>query len=147
MEEERMLMARARKQVIEELPPAECWHLLEADGVGRLATATVDPVTGAVAPDLFPVNFHAHEGAILFRSGPGSKLVDLTSQPAVAFQTDGRRGRRYWSIVVHGHAHRLALDDDIMESGILDLQATHPTEKWNYVRIDVESITGIRFRR
>lgn len=140
-------MAVVPEPVVEELSTPECWRLLENDGVGRLATAVIDPVTGAVAPDIFPVDFHAHDGAILFRTGPGSKLIDLTEQPAVAFQTDGHRGRTYWSVVAHGRAHRLGFDSDIEESGILDLQATHPTEKWNYVRIEVESITGIRFRR
>ena len=142
-----MIVAVAPEPVDEELSSLECWRLLENDGVGRLATAVVDPVTSVVVPDIFPINFHAHNGAILFRTGPGSKLIDLTAQPAVAFQTDGHRGRTYWSVVAHGHAHRLGLDSDIEESGILELQATHPTEKWNYVRIEVESITGIRFRR
>lgn len=139
-------MADAAEPVVEELSTPECWQLLGKDGIGRLATAVVDPVTGAVMPDIFPVDFHVHDGAILFRTGPGSKLVDLTAQPAIAFQTDGHSGRRHWSVVAHGRAHRLALDGDIVESGILELQATHPTDKWNYVRIEVETITGIRFR-
>lgn len=140
-------MAATPEPVVADLSTAECWRLLAKDGVGRLATAVVDPATGEVAPDIFPINFHAHDGAILFRTGPGSKLIDLTAQPAVAFQTDGRRGRLYWSVVVHGRGHRLALDSDIEQSGILETRATHPTEKWNYVRIEVDSITGIRFRR
>lgn len=131
---------------VETLPADECWHLLANDGVGRLATAIVSPVTGEVEPDIFPINFHVHDGAVLFRTGPGSKLIDLTAQPAVAFQTDGRRGRSYWSIVVRGRARRLAFDSDIEQSGILETFAAHPTEKWNYVRIEVDSITGIRFR-
>jgi hypothetical protein len=134
------------RQAVEELTVAECWQLLAPDGIGRLATAVVDPSTGTVEPDIFPIDYHVHDGAILFRTGPGSKLIDLTAQPAVAFQTDGRRGREHWSVVVHGHARRLGLDSDIEDSGILGLDATHPTEKWNYVRVDVDSITGIRFR-
>lgn len=140
-------MAATPEPAVEDLSTTECWRLLAKDGVGRLATAAVDPVAGDLELDIFPINFHAHDGAILFRTGPGSKLIDLTAQPAVAFQTDGRRGRRYWSVVVHGHAQRLALDSDIEQSGILETRAIHPTEKWNYVRIEVESITGIRFRR
>ena len=140
-------MAATPEPAVADLSVPECWHLLAKDGVGRLATAVVDPDTGEVKPDIFPINFHSHDGAILFRTGPGSKLIDLTAQPAVAFQTDGRRGRLYWSVVVHGHAQRLGLDSDIEQSGILETRAIHPTEKWNYVRIDVDSITGIRFRR
>lgn len=140
-------MAATPEPAVVDLSTTECWRLLAKGGVGRLATAVVDPATGNVEPDIFPINFHAHDGAILFRTGPGSKLIDLTAQPAVAFQTDGRRGRLYWSVVLHGHARRLAFDRDIEQSGILEAEAIHPTEKWNYVRIDVESITGIRFRR
>ena len=39
------------------------------------------------------------------------------------------------------------MDRDIEESGVLDLDAVHPTDKWNYVRITVDYITGIRFGR
>ncbi len=130
---------------IEELTVDECWKLLEKDGVGRLATATVDRATGEVTPDIFPINFHVYEQRILFRSAPGNKLIDLTVQPTVAFQTDGHRGRKHWSVVARGTARRMMFDSDIVESGILDLQSTLPTQKWNYVRIEVETITGIRF--
>lgn len=131
--------------VIEALTDEQCWKLLEKDGVGRLATAVLDRATGKVTPDIFPINFHVFEQRILFRTAPGSKLIDLTAQPTVAFQTDGHRGRKHWSMVVHGTARRMAFDSDIQESGVLDLQSTLPTEKWNYVRIDVDTITGIRF--
>lgn len=131
--------------VIEQLTVEECWKLLSRDGVGRLATATVDRASGDVAPNIFPINFHVFEERILFRTAPGSKLIDLTAQPAVAFETDGRHGHRHWSVVAHGTARRMMFDADIQESGVLNLQSTIPTEKWNYVRIDVDSITGIRF--
>ena len=138
-------MADDSVPVIEELSVDDCWKLLETDGVGRLATAAVDRATGKVAPDIFPINFHVFENRILFRTAPGSKLIDLTTQPAVAFQTDGRRGHRHWSVVARGTARRMMFDSDIQESGILNLHSALPTEKWNYVRIEVEIITGIRF--
>jgi nitroimidazol reductase NimA-like FMN-containing flavoprotein (pyridoxamine 5'-phosphate oxidase superfamily) len=138
-------MADESVPVIEELTIDECWKLLENDGVGRLATAAIDRSTGDVSPDIFPINFHVYDQRILFRTAPGSKLIDLTAQPAVAFQTDGHHGHEHWSVVARGIARRMMFDSDIVESGILDLQSTLPTEKWNYVRIEVETITGIRF--
>lgn len=132
--------------VIEELTAEECWKLLEKDGVGRLATATIDRATGDVAPNILPINFHVYEQRILFRTAPGSKLIDLTAQPTVAFQTDGIDDGKHWSVVVRGTARRMMFDSDIVESGILDLQSALPTEKWNYVRIEAETITGIRFQ-
>ncbi|MEO6943741.1 MAG: pyridoxamine 5'-phosphate oxidase family protein [Lacisediminihabitans sp.] len=139
-------MTRAADPVIEELTPDECWELLGDNGVGRLGTAIVDATTGAVSPDIYPMNYTVNERAILFRSAPGGKLIDLTKQPSVVFQTDGRRRRTYWSVVTHGQATRLGFDSEIEASGIRDLKATHPTDKWNYFRIDVREITGIRFR-
>jgi nitroimidazol reductase NimA-like FMN-containing flavoprotein (pyridoxamine 5'-phosphate oxidase superfamily) len=141
-----MLMAQAEDPDIEHLSVDECWSLLGGDGIGHLATATVDVVTGAVKPDIFPIDYLVHNGAILFRSAPGSKLIDLAKQPAIAFQAGRRERRVYWSVVVHGTAERMGLDREIEESGIRELHITHPTEKWNYVRIEVDDITGIRFR-
>lgn len=139
-------MAGVVDPVIDHLTPEECWNLLDQDGIGHLATVVVDAATGALSPDIFPINYTVHERAILFRSAPGGKLVDLTKQSAVAFQADGRHRRMHWSVVVHGHAERMGFDSDIEESGIRELHLTHPTEKWNYVRIAVDTITGIRFR-
>lgn len=141
----RSTMAHDSVPVIEELTEEQCWKLLEKDGVGRLATAVVDPATGNVSPDIFPINFHLFEKRVFFRTAPGSKLIDLTAQSSVAFQTDGHHGRVHWSVVVRGIAHRMVFDNDIEESGILKLHTTVPTDKWNYVRIEAEAITGIRF--
>jgi nitroimidazol reductase NimA-like FMN-containing flavoprotein (pyridoxamine 5'-phosphate oxidase superfamily) len=132
---------------VEDLSAEECWRLLAAAPLGRLATAVVDPATGELTLDVFPVNFLVHEAAIFFRTGPGAKLMELTANDKVAFEVDGETGLATWSVVVHGRAHRLMMDREIEESGVLDLEAVHPTEKWNYVRITVDSITGIRFGR
>ncbi|GAB3035776.1 pyridoxamine 5'-phosphate oxidase family protein [Parafrigoribacterium mesophilum] len=132
---------------VEDLSADECWKLLAAAPLGRLATAVADPATGELFLDVFPVNFLVHEGAIFFRTGPGAKLMDITANDRVAFEADGQTGGFNWSVVVHGSAHRLMLDGDIEQSGVLELDATHPTDKWNYVRITVDAITGIRFRR
>ncbi|WP_308465969.1 pyridoxamine 5'-phosphate oxidase family protein [Rathayibacter soli] len=145
----------------EELTPEECWRLLASADFGRLATAVAHPDprlgTSTIAVDIVPVNFRVNEREILFRSGPGGKLMNLTANHAVAFEVDGLESDgpkadgpeadRYWSVVVHGTAKRMSADHDIESSGVLDVRAAHPTPKWNYVRITPESITGIRFRR
>ena len=111
---------------------------MAAAPLGRLATAVVDPATGELSLDVFPVNFLVHDGAIFFRTGPGSKLMELTANDKVAFEADAGTGLATWSVVAHGRAHRLMMDRDIEESGVLDLDAIHPTDKWNYVRITVD---------
>lgn len=140
-------MTDERHSADERLTPEECWKMLGDDGIGRLATVVVDPVTGSASPDIFPINYLVHEGKILFRSAPGSKLMDIAAQSAVAFEADGHRGRTHWSVVVRGQASRILFDEVIESSGILDLEATHPSEKWNYLQIEADVITGIRFRQ
>ena len=138
------------QSVDENLSPDECWSLLGTSGIGRLATVITDPATGAVTPDIYPINYLVHEGSIVFKSAPGSKLIEMAGHSAVALEADGARGahgEEYWSVVVHGHAARMLVDEEIEASGILALLASHPSDKWNYLRITVDVITGIRFIR
>ncbi len=120
------------------LSDEECWALLARTKIGRLAVVVDDGV------DIFPVNYLARGGAIYFRSAPGSKLMDVTTNPAVAFEIDGKRLGRHWSVVVRGAANRLDRDDEIEASGVLNLQTQTPAVKDNYVRITPVSVTGRR---
>jgi len=124
---------------IEQLSGADAWLLLATTSIGRLALCTDD------GPDIFPVNFLASNGVIYFRSAPGSKLMELTAQNAVAFQADGKRRFKNWSVVVHGQAQRMDIDAEIEASGVRELETATPTEKWNYVRIIPAAVTGRRF--
>ena len=119
----------------------ECWRLLADTTLGRFAVAVPNGV------DVFPINYLTHHRELFFRSAPGSKLVDLTREPRVAFEIDGEHARHVWSVVVHGTARRLAADDEIDDSGIQSLQTWHPSEKNNYVRIRPESVTGRSFAK
>ncbi len=140
-------MTDERQSTNEQLSPQECWKMLGDDGIGRLATVVVDPVTAEPAPDIFPINYLVHENSILFRSAPGTKLMELAAQSAVAFEADGHRGRKHWSVVARGHANRMLFDETIEASGIVDMHATHPSDKWNYLQITVDVITGIHFKQ
>ncbi|MFC5502121.1 pyridoxamine 5'-phosphate oxidase family protein [Lysinimonas soli] len=123
-----------------ELAPSECRTLIAGGDFGRLAIRSSDGV------DIFPVNFVMHDDALYFRSGPGSKMVDLTSDPRVAFEVDERSDTSAWSVVVHGHAMRLNSDADIEASTVLALRAWDPSDKFNYVRLEIDTITGRRVR-
>lgn len=125
-------------RMTERLSPEECWRLLSRAHVGRVAVHTDGEI------DIFPINFVATRGEIFFRSAPGSKLMDIASNPVVAFESDGRRPGHRWSVVVRGIAQRLDRDDEIEASGVLDLHTVTSTEKWNYVRIRPTSVTGRR---
>jgi nitroimidazol reductase NimA-like FMN-containing flavoprotein (pyridoxamine 5'-phosphate oxidase superfamily) len=131
-------MAKVR-EAVEVLSETECWELLHRVALGRLAVVTPD---GA---DIYPMNFTVHDRAIYVRSAPGHKLIDLTAAPAVAFEADGRESHTHWSIVIRGQARRLAADEEIEASGILQLRSATQWAKWNYVRITPVQITGRRF--
>ena len=118
----------------------DCWRLVEKAHLGRIAVQTTDGL------DIFPINFVVTDREIFFRSAPGSKLIDITAHPEVAFEVDGRHGRHRWSVVVKGRAHRLDRDDEIESSGVLRLSTAPSTEKFNYVRISPTSISGRRIR-
>ena len=128
-----------RTDDIERLDTEQCRHLLRTQELGRLAIRRDETV------DIFPVNYRMHDDKLYFRSAPGSKMVDLTSNPHVAFEIDGRSGRRVWSVVVHGIATRLSSDEEIARSGIETLRTAHPSDKFNYVAITTESVSGRAF--
>ena len=125
---------------VEELPTAECWRLLETTTFGRLA---VDGLDGR--PDLFPVNFLVRNGNVFIRSAPGAKLASILTHPAVAFEIDGETEAFRWSVVMRGAAQRLTNDSEIEASGIRGLVSSHPSTKYNYVRITPDTVTGRRF--
>jgi nitroimidazol reductase NimA-like FMN-containing flavoprotein (pyridoxamine 5'-phosphate oxidase superfamily) len=124
---------------VEELDAAACWALLPTVSLGRIAVAVDDGV------DIYPVNFLVRDRTIYFSSAPGTKMEQITAHPRVAFEVDGTTERRRWSVVVRGNAVRLDTDREIEESGVQTLHSLPPTDKWNYVRIDPEVITGRRF--
>ena len=132
-------MPTSAESALEILGEEESWHLLASADLARLAVSIDDGV------DIFPINYVVADRVIFFRTAPGSKLMDLTAHPIVALETDGTHNRRRWSVVVKGSAVRLGSDEEIEASGVLSLHSLMPTEKWNYVRITVSSITGRQF--
>ena len=132
-------MPTSAESALEVLGEEESWHLLASADLARLAVSIDDGV------DIFPINYVVADRVIFFRTAPGSKLMNLTAHPIVALETDGTHNRRRWSVVVRGSAVRLGSDEEIEASGVLSLHSLVPTEKWNYVRITVSSITGRQF--
>lgn len=124
---------------VDVLTDQECWDCLSVAAFGRLAVRSRDGV------DIFPVNFMVTDRLVYLRSAPGAKLVDIAHAPTVAFEVDGANGRQHWSVVVKGTAERMSYDDEIHESGVLDLTTFTSSAKWNYVRITPQLVTGRRF--
>jgi len=128
-------------EVVVEMTPEENWNLLEHALLGRLALSVRDDV------DIFPINFAVFEGALYFRTSPGSKLAELTANPRVALEADRYDDETAASVIVKGIAERLELQSDIDRADALDLRPWIPTLKYRWVRIVPTRISGRRFRR
>jgi hypothetical protein len=132
-------MSGSSASSVEELDTDACWRLLSTATLGRIAVVADDGV------DIYPVNYLIRDHTLYFSSAPSAKMVSIAAHPRVAFEVDGTTERRRWSVVVRGSAVRLEVDQEIEESGVLGLHSLPPTDKWNYVRIDPDVVTGRRF--
>lgn len=126
---------------VDRLDQAECWRLLEHAHMGRLATA----VDGRV--DIIPLHYLVHNQTLLFRCAAESKLGEFHERPEVAFEIDGEDSRWYWSVTVQGKAERLFSDEEIAESGGLQLVSWSPTNRFEFIRLIPEGIEGRRVDR
>ena len=131
--------ANAAAVAVQILSDEECWDALLSASLGRLA------VSVGGRPDIFPVNFIAADRRLLFRTAAGTKLVELTVNNRVAFETDGVGRDDAWSVVVHGTARALDTQGEIDVAGGLPLRPLIPTVKPVFVEIVPASITGRRF--
>ncbi|MGR0218881.1 pyridoxamine 5'-phosphate oxidase family protein [Agromyces sp. ZXT2-6] len=124
----------------------ECWRLIEAAPFGRVAASAAGEV------DIFPVNHKVdREGvdgpAIVFRTAPGTKLIELTIHANVAFQVDGYDDEEAYSVVVKGEARQLERSTEIEHAETLGVTPWAPEEKPRWVRIQPTDVHGRAFLR
>ena len=95
---------------------------------------------------IFPVNYALHEGAVVFRTDPGSKLDAIAGGARVAFEVDAvdEGSRTGWSVVVRGQAAEVSEPADLDRLHGLPLYPWAPGAKARYVGIRPVSITGRR---
>jgi len=125
---------------LELLSEAEAHQLLAGAEVGRIG------ISIAALPAIFPVNYRVVDGAIVFRTAPGSKLSAAASGAVVAFEVDdyGRLERSGWSVLAIGQAE--VVDD----AGLLDRVAATGLEPFAdgsrtvVVRIEPTFLSGRR---
>jgi nitroimidazol reductase NimA-like FMN-containing flavoprotein (pyridoxamine 5'-phosphate oxidase superfamily) len=85
-----------------DLSRAECEGMLARHNVGRLAYTFHDRV------DVEPIGYVYADGALVFRTAPGSKVETLAHHPWVALEIDEVEGPFDWrSVVVRGTVYRL----------------------------------------
>jgi uncharacterized protein len=117
----------------------DCWELLLSSSLGRLA------VSVGGEPDIYPVNFVASDRRLVFRTAEGTKLLELTVNARVAFETDGVGRDEAWSVVAKGTARILEKQSEIAAADQLPLRPLIPTLKYVYVEISPTEVTGRRF--
>jgi transcriptional regulator with XRE-family HTH domain len=124
-----------------ELGPEACRARLSTHGVGRIATHTPDGLV------VLPVNYSVVEGAVTFRTAPGSTPATAVGSH-VAFEVDhvDEALSQGWSVLVQGHA-RAVTDPDVVRR----LDALAHSRPWAggeervlWIRVDEERITGRR---
>ena len=125
---------------VQHLNEDDCWDLLISSSFGRLALS----ISGE--PDIYPVNFVASDKRLVFRTAEGTKLLELTVNNRVAFETDGVGRDEAWSVVVRGEARVLEKQAEIEAADQLPLRPLIPTLKYIYVEITPKTVTGRRFQ-
>jgi uncharacterized protein len=118
----------------------ECWALLEARHLGRLAFVDQD------GPMALPINYAAVDRVVTFRTNAGGKLDAAVRGDRLAVEIDGFDASEQtgWSVVVRGVAE---LVTDGAELGLLQglpLVSWAPGAKPIYVRIGAAEVTGRR---
>jgi uncharacterized protein len=120
----------------------ECWELLAADTLGRLAVV----VDGH--PDIFPLNYVLDRRSIVFRTAGGTKLWNAKTARPAALEIDGydTRTEAAWSVVVRGVTEVILNDEEKSVVDTLHLEPWEPEAKDHYVRLTARAMTGRRFK-
>jgi nitroimidazol reductase NimA-like FMN-containing flavoprotein (pyridoxamine 5'-phosphate oxidase superfamily) len=116
------------------------WEFLMSETVGRLA------VSVGTQPDIFPLNYVGHEGKVYFRTGEGTKLLQLVVDSHVAFEADGSDEKTAWSVVVSGSAKAIHSPAMIETLNGLPLPPFAPTLSYVWVEITPSVLRGRSFK-
>lgn len=125
---------------IEHLSNDAAWAFFMSETVGRLA------VSVGTQPDIFPVNYVGHDGKVYFRTAEGTKLLELTINTHVAFESDGYDETSAWSVVVIGTARAIESQGMIDTLNALPLHPFAPTLKYVWVEITPTELRGRSFK-
>lgn len=133
---------QSRPVALAPLTEAECWQRLRMGTIGRIAIV----VDGR--PEIFPVNYRAGEGAIVFRTAAGAKLANgpMTSS---CFEIDGFDDRTGtgWSVMVHGVISEITNAADHRATALLQLPV-HPLAPGNrehWLALYADHVSGRHF--
>ncbi|HEU5222140.1 MAG TPA: pyridoxamine 5'-phosphate oxidase family protein [Candidatus Lumbricidophila sp.] len=128
------------RQPTRTLDEAECWRRVIAAPYGRVAAGAAGEI------DIFPVNHGVTDThTIVFRTAPGTKLLELTIHQHIAFEVDGVDGLEAFSVVVKGAAEEFDHQAEVYEAERLGITPWAPEPKDRWVRIRPTEISGRAF--
>jgi uncharacterized protein len=127
-------------QGLELLTEEQACQLLACGEVGRVG------ITIGALPAIFPVNYRMIDGAIVFRTAPGSKMSAATEGAVVAFEVDDYQltDRSGWSVLAVGPAE--VSDDPDLASKVADagLEPFADGSRSTIVRVEPTFLSGRR---
>jgi nitroimidazol reductase NimA-like FMN-containing flavoprotein (pyridoxamine 5'-phosphate oxidase superfamily) len=125
---------------LEVLTRAECLHLLEGGGIGRVV------VTDKALPAAFPVNFFLLDDDVVFLTAEGSKLDAAGAEEVVAFEVDEIDPQHHcgWSVLIQGWARVVDDATELHRVRALPLQPWVPGDRTTAVRIRSVLVSGRR---
>ena len=125
---------------LEALSEEECWELLRAGQVARLA------VVVGTQPDIFPVNYLVDGRSVLIRTSPGTKLAAAVLNGHVALEIDHTEHatRSGWSVVVHGSATEIDELPELLAAEATGLQPWARSLKNRWLHVHVDMVSGRR---
>ena len=119
------------------LSEAQCRRLLATQIFGRVG------ITSGGLPCILPVCYVYDDGAIVFRTGAGTKLRAATSGDVLAFQVDAydRESGQGWCVLVLGRASVLSTEHE--HEGLPTVDGyRYDGERNHYVRLHCEIVNG-----
>ena len=134
---------RTASMALQTLSDDECWEHLHAHRFGRIA------IVVAGLPKIFPVNYAAGDGAIVFRSDPGSKLVHGPGSPACLEVDDYNPSSGIgWSVMVTGPLEDITGADDPISARLrsLGVEPLAPGRRLHWLALHAEEVSGRTFR-
>jgi nitroimidazol reductase NimA-like FMN-containing flavoprotein (pyridoxamine 5'-phosphate oxidase superfamily) len=127
-------------QGLELLTDEQARQLLATGDVGRVG------ITIGALPAIFPVNYRLIDGAIMFRTAPGSKMSAATEGAVVAFEVDDYQlaDRSGWSVLAIGPAAVIEDPDLAARAAEAGLEPFADGPRTTIVRIEPIFLSGRR---
>jgi uncharacterized protein len=133
---------RERSPEIASLSERECWSYLRGQELGRVTVAARGRV------HVFPVNYAVHDGSIVFRTAPGTKL-DYGPSSLSCFEVDGysRHSLEGWSVMAFGRLEEVTQAEDDRSRALrrLPIRPVAPGSRMHWIAMRVDELTGRYF--